>query len=405
MNKKHIMFIDKNKIVNYSGGVEKVICSFANEFVNRGYDVSIVCIDDENGRPHFHLNESVHFINLCFDYSDKIYNGIEYVARKVEREILRAFFGKKLEFLGKRIADPREAYFYKEFTERLRKCLDESKPDIILPTDVEAATVVVNVLEQLGINDVRVISMCHSDPTRLEYKDRYIQALKKCTAVQVLLPIYREFFQNMGISEVAVIPNGTAQIEDNKVRNLRQCNNRIICIGRIDGAGKRQHLLIEAFAMIADKYPDWSVHFYGDVANKRYKKKLDNMIESYGLSDRIIFEGTTREMQKVLLEADIFAFPTEYEGLSMSLLEAMTAGLPVLAFKECRSISSMVKDDEDGILSDSGVNAYKVCLDRLITDEDLRVRLGKTAHENAKKYNPVGIWNTWERLFNKVLEG
>ena len=405
MKNKHIMFVDKNKVVNYSGGVEKVICSFANEFVGRGYDVSIVCLDTEFGQPHFELDNRVWFINLCYSYSKMKYNGIAYLLKKAQREVMRLFLGKKLSRWGIHIEDPREHYFYREFASRLRKCIKDIQPDIILPTDVEATTVVIDVLDKLQMSDVKVISMCHSDPSRLEYRENYIQALRKCTAVQVLLPIYKTFFINKGINNVIVIPNGIEQVDDDAIRNLNKCNKKIICVGRVDGAGKRQHLLIEAFAMIADKYPDWSVHFYGDVANKRYKKKLDNLIESYGLSDRIIFEGTTREMQKVLLEADIFAFPTEYEGLSMSLLEAMTAGLPVLAFKECRSISSMVKDDEDGVLSDTGVNAYIVCLERMITDVELRVRLGKTAHENAKKYNPINIWNIWNNYLIKLMKG
>ena len=50
---KTIMFIDKNKVVNYAGGVEKVICSFANEFSTRGYVVYIVCMDAEAGMPFF----------------------------------------------------------------------------------------------------------------------------------------------------------------------------------------------------------------------------------------------------------------------------------------------------------------------------------------------------------------
>ena len=60
---KKIMFIDENKIVNYSGGIERVICAMANEFIHRGYNVSIVCMDTENGVPFFALNRAINFIN------------------------------------------------------------------------------------------------------------------------------------------------------------------------------------------------------------------------------------------------------------------------------------------------------------------------------------------------------
>ena len=45
------MLIDEVKVVNYAGGIERVMCNFANEFVKRGYDVSFVCLDTEEGKP------------------------------------------------------------------------------------------------------------------------------------------------------------------------------------------------------------------------------------------------------------------------------------------------------------------------------------------------------------------
>ena len=65
---KKIMFIDENKTVNYSGGIERVICAMANEFIHRGYNVSIVCMDTEKGVPFFPLDREVDFINLAFEF-------------------------------------------------------------------------------------------------------------------------------------------------------------------------------------------------------------------------------------------------------------------------------------------------------------------------------------------------
>lgn len=46
------MLIDEVKVVNYAGGIERVMCNFANEFVKRGYDVSFVCLDTEEGNHY-----------------------------------------------------------------------------------------------------------------------------------------------------------------------------------------------------------------------------------------------------------------------------------------------------------------------------------------------------------------
>lgn len=56
---KKIMLIDEYKIVNYAGGIEKVLCNFANEFVKRGYDISLVCLDTEKGMPLYDLNDKL----------------------------------------------------------------------------------------------------------------------------------------------------------------------------------------------------------------------------------------------------------------------------------------------------------------------------------------------------------
>lgn len=402
-DKKSIMFIDKNKIVGYSGGVEKVICSFANDFLNRGYDVSIVCIDTEKGMPQFPLDNRARFINLCFEYSDKAYNSLEYILKKAEREILRAFLGKKLIFLGKSLDDPREAYFYREFSQRLEKCIEHINPDIIFPTDVESTFVVQKVLDKLRMNDIPVISMCHLDPGFFAYTDDYKSALRKATAVQVLLPCFKKAFEEMGVENIKVIPNMVSQIADENLRDLNECHYKIINVGRVDGDQKCQHRLIEAFSRIADKYPEWTVHFYGDIANKRYKHHLDSMISEAKLEDRIIFEGTTKEMQKKLLDADIFAFPSKYEGFSLALLEAMTAGLPVMAYKDCASVAAVIKNGETGFLAEAGIDDFACKLEQLIASAELRNSMGKAAHEEAKKYRPKAVWDMWDEYIKGFI--
>lgn len=52
---KKIMLIDEVKVVNYAGGIERVMCNFANEFVKRGYDVSFVCLDTEEGKENHYI--------------------------------------------------------------------------------------------------------------------------------------------------------------------------------------------------------------------------------------------------------------------------------------------------------------------------------------------------------------
>ena len=81
---------------------------------------------------------------------------------------MRGLFGKKLDFFGKKLVDPKEEYFYSEFANRLKKCILDKRPDIFLTTEVEATQVLLNVCDELDYKKT-VISMCHGDPQYLTY--------------------------------------------------------------------------------------------------------------------------------------------------------------------------------------------------------------------------------------------
>lgn len=102
---KKIMLIDEFKLVNYAGGIEQVVCGFANDFVQRGYDVTLVSLDWEKGLPFFPLDENVSFINLCYDVGG-LYFTPSYFLSKLKKEILRFFYGPDLISKGKKRQDP-----------------------------------------------------------------------------------------------------------------------------------------------------------------------------------------------------------------------------------------------------------------------------------------------------------
>lgn len=398
---KRIMLIDKNKTVNYSGGVEKVICNFANEFTKRGYEVYIVCIDAEKGRPAFYLENNVHFINLCYSYEKYDFVNFRYQLIKIQREIMRGLIGREMTFLGVKFSDPKEMYFYAEFRKRLTKCLLDICPDIILPTDVEATVVVNDVLKRIK-RKIPVISMCHGDPSFLKYTARGIDSLRESQRVQVLLPEFAEFLKKLGVNNTVVIPNAVEMFSRERDKdNSRE--KTIINVARIDGGGKRQEIIVEAFATLVNKFPDWKVDFWGDIANQGYKKRLDKIIKKYGLKKYISFRGTTNDMFSVYSNADIFAFPSSHEGFGMSMVEAMSAGIPVVAYKNCKGPAAIITNEVDGFLCKDGVEDFssKMCI--LMENAELRKKMGIQASLKALEYEPTKVWDRWETIIDDYL--
>ncbi|MDO4920609.1 MAG: hypothetical protein Q4E64_02110 [Phascolarctobacterium sp.] len=88
---KNIMLVEVYKTVNYPGGIEKVLCNFANEFTKRGYEVTYICLDTEEGKPYYFLDDKVNFVNLC--YIGEKYNSMSYKWAKIKKEIKRFFVG------------------------------------------------------------------------------------------------------------------------------------------------------------------------------------------------------------------------------------------------------------------------------------------------------------------------
>lgn len=85
------------------------------------------------------------------------------------------------------------------------------------------------------------------------------------------------------------------------------------------------------------------------------------------------------------------------------MAEAMSAGLPVVAYRSCPAVNELVRDGETGLLVDDGVDALAEGLKKLMEDQELRERMGRAAHESMKEFAPEKIWDQWEALMQDVI--
>jgi glycosyltransferase involved in cell wall biosynthesis len=104
-----------------------------------------------------------------------------------------------------------------------------------------------------------------------------------------------------------------------------------------------------------------------------------------GLADKVVVPGwiDAARRQELLEQSDIFLLPSHAEGLPMSLLEAMAAGLPVLC-STAGGIPLAVTQEKEGLLVEPGdVVGLRNALTRMIQEPELRAKCGKVAHERA----------------------
>lgn len=87
------------------------------------------------------------------------------------------------------------------------------------------------------------------------------------------------------------------------------------------------------------------------------------------------------------------------------MTEAMSDGLPAIGYKNCPAVNELIKDGENGFLCEKGVDAFAQALEKLMSDEELREKMGKAAKEDMKHYAPEKIWDMWEKLIEQVAQG
>lgn len=162
---------------------------------------------------------------------------------------------------------------------------------------------------------------------------------------------------------------------------------------------KNQLFLIKAFAVFKSSHKDWKLKLFGDTNyDESYYKECCREVEMLGLWDSIEFAGVTRDVMKELAKASIFAFPSVFEGFSLSLTEAMSQGLPCVCLEKCPGIADLIENGKNGVLSSDSVDEYAASLSKLADSIELRTRLGEAAKQSMQKYSPQAVWAEWDKL-------
>lgn len=387
-----ILVANLTKMVNDTGGLAKVTCAFSNEMYRREHEINVVYSDVQTGDFYYSLQKEI----PCFDIRHFQGKKISYPwYLKIKRELLRPFNKRKARTVNTDFAQ-------KYLLENLQKVLEITTPDIIVAFQSATSKML---LCDLKIT-IPVITMSHGDPEDYFhfYPKAEIPALEKSAVCQVLLPSFAQHLKNhLPNVKTVVIGNAIPQYDVKADLTAKKDTYKIIFVGRLSKNHKRPHLLIEAFAGLADAFPNWNVELWGAEDGKAYYKELQLLIKAKHLEHRVFLKGTTNNVAEVLQQGDIFAFPSAYEGFSLALGEAMSMGLPSIAYNSCESVLGMIENGKTGILCNDGVLPFQDALKNLISKQDLRVYIGNNARESMKNFSPDVIWNTWEALLKEYV--
>jgi len=189
-------------------------------------------------------------------------------------------------------------------------------------------------------------------------------------------------------SNIAVIGNPIKDLKP--ISETTQREKNVLMVGRLIKS-KHQDKLIEMFAKVG--LPDWKLIIVGyDHLKQHNMIRLKELAIKLGIEQRVIFLGKQENVEEIYYKSSIFAFTSSSEGFPNAIGEAMSAGLPVVAFDCVAGPSEMITDGHNGFLIPLfDFRQFEERLAALMNDESLRAKLGSNAKESIKKYSSETI--------------
>lgn len=353
-----------------AGGAERVAVALLGELARREHDVTLVTLAGHDSDV-FAAPKSVHRVAL--DQVGDSSGPLDALRRNARRVLA------------------------------LRRAVTASAPDVVVSFQT---TVNVTTLAALAGTGLPVVISERVDP-RVHQLPRAWSALRRgLYPWAVALVVQTESLRGWGTRvvrrrRVEVIPNPVAETAQRTARtpNAAVGRHRLIAVGRLERQ-KGYDLLLDAFARGAGAAPSWDLVVIGEGS---CRVELERQAHRLGLDGRVTFPGFSSDVPASLSEADAYVLSSRYEGFPNALLEAMAHGLPVVAADCPSGPGEIIEDGLNGLLATCGsVEHLAAQLTRLLTDVDLRSRLGVAALEVHVAYALEAVVDRWEDLLSSV---
>ena len=196
-------------------------------------------------------------------------------------------------------------------------------------------------------------------------------------------------------TKIPVIYNGIDLSRCREKRDYALQNPAILThIGRFNEQ-KNHDGLLRAFSLIHQKYPHTRLNLLGD---GELLAQTQALAKTLGISDSVDFLGSQSNVYPYLQKSDLFLLPSHYEGMPMTLIEAMGTGLPIVASK-VGGVPDMLVGGESALLTDCAPESVAQAAEKLLEDETLRARLGQAAKAAGEKFSSAHMAESYVRVY------
>jgi len=323
------------------GGTERVVALLANEYVEKGYAVSILLF--AGNQCAYTLDERVQVCKV-----GEVSNGNPLI------RIKRIF--------------------------KMRKFYKENKHCCIFAFSVMGA--VFSRIATVGL-PCKILVSERNDPDKYEHPRIRNWAYAKAEKIVLQTEEVRKCFPAWLQKKMVVIPN---PIGDNVLPRFEGERNRhIVSVARLQPQ-KNHKLLIDAFYEFQKTKPDYKLLVFG-VGPLEEKLKLQ--AEELGIEDKVIFKGFSSDVMKQIWDSKMFVLSSDYEGISNAMIEALAIGVPVIS-TDCPVGGSRmyIRNEENGLLVPVGDRkALAEAMLRIAEDSELAERISVHGTKVKEKYS------------------
>ena len=353
------------------GGAERILVILANSWASRGYDVSLFTFDDGTAVPAYDLDKAIDHrpLDLARDSANPLFGALNNLWR---------------------IA-------------RLNRELRHAAPTAVV-SFIDRTNVLV-LLASFGV-DAPVVVSERVDPTRYDigWAWRLLRrwSYRRAASIVVQTASALQHLPKRLRKRAVVIPNPVVVPSPDRAPGSRAQDGRgkmVLAMGRLVRQ-KGFDLLVRAFSRISSRHSDWSLVIWGDGEERH---GLEAMRDELGLANRVSLPGTTRRPYDEMRRADLFVLSSRFEGFPNALCEAMACGMAVIA-SDCPSgPRDIIADDINGVLvAVDDTDALSRAMDRLMSDDGVRERLGSRAIEVSERFSLENSIAAWDNLLESL---
>lgn len=354
--KKKICMLTIN--INLAGGVEKVISMLSGQLLSNGeWDVDIVSMYTSAKETVIGFPQGVNYIHGSLKAFD----------RKASIRFVRAFLKEH-----------------------------ENEYDCLMTFHSEISSIVS--LLRKRKSRMKWIATEHMSMDYYSKKRRIMNLLSYRRAFRfvVLTDEYNRYYRKHGLKNVVTIVN---PLPFEPIGADLSKNHSFVTVARLEEI-KRIDLMIRAFSVISPKYPDWTLTVVGDGSQKGELMKLaqDCLVEN-----KVDFAGFQQDVVPFLKNGSAFVIASDYEGLPLVCLEAMSVGLPMIS-TELPSIREMTEGYGFTLFSPRGsADGLADSMEKMInTSDSTREQWKKEIKQCVQKYRIESVMAKWYEILNQL---